>query len=128
MAILSQWFSQKRSLANGISSAGSGAGGVILTWGTASIIRSTSLAWALRTTGLVTLVANITATVFVRDRNRNIRPNLLAFDDMLLSSIRGHPASAMGYYQHIWIHHFVLFPLRLCHFDPSFPQPSNRYC
>lgn len=44
MAILSQWFSQKRSLANGISSAGSGIGGVIITWGTASMIRSMGLA------------------------------------------------------------------------------------
>lgn len=84
MAILSQWFSQKRSLANGISSAGSGIGGVILTWGTASMIRSMGLAWALRTTGLVTLVANTTATIFIRDRNHHIRPTQLAFDIALL--------------------------------------------
>lgn len=84
MAILSQWFSKKRSLANGISSAGSGVGGMILTWGTASMIRSMGLAWALRTTGLVTLVATITATTFIRDRNRQIRPTQLAFDVTLL--------------------------------------------
>lgn len=84
MAILSQWFSRRRSLANGISSAGSGIGGVILTWGTGSMIRSLGLAWALRTTGLVTLAANITATIFIRDRNHQIRPTQLAFDITLL--------------------------------------------
>ena len=84
MAILSQWFPQTRSLANGISSAGSGVGGVILTWGTASIIRSMGLAWALHTIGLVTLVANITATIFIRDRNHHIRPTQLVLDVTLL--------------------------------------------
>ncbi|KAF2103813.1 MFS general substrate transporter [Rhizodiscina lignyota] len=84
MAILSQWFSRRRSVANGISSAGSGVGGVMFTWGTASMIRSMGLAWALRTTGLVTLAANITATLFIRDRNHHIRPTQLAFDVTLL--------------------------------------------
>jgi MFS family permease len=84
MAILSQWFSRKRSLANGISSAGSGIGGVMFTWGTASMIRSMGLAWALRTTGLVTLAANIAATLCIRDRNHHIRPTQLAFDVALL--------------------------------------------
>ena len=84
MAILSQWFSRKRSVANGISSAGSGIGGVMFTWGTASMIRSMGLAWALRTTGLVTLAATITATLFIRDRDRHIRPTQLAFDVTLL--------------------------------------------
>lgn len=84
MAILSQWFSRKRSVANGISSAGSGIGGVMFTWGTASMIRSIGLHWALRTTGLVTLVATSIATLFIRDRNHHIRPTQLAFDVTLL--------------------------------------------
>ncbi|KAF1991956.1 major facilitator superfamily protein [Aulographum hederae CBS 113979] len=78
------WFSRKRSVANGISSAGSGIGGVVYTWGTASVIRSIGLAWALRTTGLITLAANITATFFIRDRNHHIKPTQLAFDITLL--------------------------------------------
>ena len=84
MAILSQWFSRKRSVANGISSAGSGVGGVLFTWGTASMLRSIGLAWALRTTGLVTLAANVIAALFIRDRNQQTRPTQLAFDVKLL--------------------------------------------
>jgi MFS family permease len=84
MAILSQWFSRKRSVANGISSAGSGIGGVLFTWGTASMIQSMGLAWTLRTTGLIALAANVTATLFIRDRNHHIRPAQLAFDVTLL--------------------------------------------
>jgi MFS family permease len=84
MAILSQWFSRKRSVVNGISSAGSGVGGVIFTWGTAAMIQSLGLAWSLRTTGLLTLAANVIATLFIRDRNQDIKPTQLAFDVTLL--------------------------------------------
>lgn len=84
MAILSQWFSRKRSVANGISSAGSGIGGILFTWGTASMIKSMGLAWALRTTGLLTLTATSIATLFIQDRNRQIQPTQLAFDISLL--------------------------------------------
>jgi len=84
MAILSQWFEKRRSVANGLSSAGSGVGGVIFTWGTAAMIRSIGLKWTLRTTGLITLAATVTATLFIRDRNRHIKPTQLAFDVTLL--------------------------------------------
>lgn len=84
MAILSQWFERKRSVANGLSSAGSGIGGVIFTWGTAAMIRDIGLKWTLRTTGLITLAATVTATLFLRDRNHHIKPTQLAFDVTLL--------------------------------------------
>lgn len=83
-AILSQWFSLRRSIANGISSAGSGIGGMAFAWGTASMIRNLGLAWALRATGLITLGANVTATLFIRNRNQHINPAQLAFDVKLL--------------------------------------------
>jgi MFS family permease len=83
-AILSQWFARRRSIANGISSAGSGIGGVAFTWGTISMIQRLGLAWALRTTGLMTLVATVSATLLMRDRNHHINPAQLAFDFTLL--------------------------------------------
>ncbi|OIW25737.1 MFS transporter, MCP family, solute carrier family 16, member 6 [Coniochaeta ligniaria NRRL 30616] len=79
-AILSQWFDQRRSIANGIGSAGSGIGGMAFAWGTAAMIRGLGLAWALRATGLVTLAATAAATGLVRDRNRHVNPAQLAFD------------------------------------------------
>src|SRR6266536_3612387 len=44
IAILSQWFQKKRSLANGISAAGSGIGGLIFSFMTDAVIRKISLA------------------------------------------------------------------------------------
>ncbi|KAI4667859.1 uncharacterized protein J4E88_010111 [Alternaria novae-zelandiae] len=84
LPVLSQWFDRKRSLANGISAAGSGVGGAAFTWGTEAIIRRYSIGWALRITGIIAFVANLTATVFIRDRNKAIRPSQLGFDTKLL--------------------------------------------
>ncbi|EGU83905.1 hypothetical protein FOXB_05581, partial [Fusarium oxysporum f. sp. conglutinans Fo5176] len=67
-AVLSQWLSKRRSMANGISSAGSGVGGAAFTWGTAAMIQRQGLNWALRTTGIITF------------------PNQRAFDIALLRS------------------------------------------
>lgn len=79
-AVLSQWFSKWRSIASGISSAGSGVGGAAFTWGTAAMIRHQGLDWALRTTGLITLAATVMATLLLRDRNSQIQPNQRAVD------------------------------------------------
>ncbi|KAG6978866.1 putative transporter MCH2 [Fusarium oxysporum f. sp. conglutinans] len=85
-AVLSQWLSKRRSMANGISSAGSGVGGAAFTWGTAAMIQRQGLNWALRTTGIITFVGIVIATLLLRDRNSQIQPNQRAFDIALLRS------------------------------------------
>ncbi|KAG4259825.1 major facilitator superfamily transporter [Fusarium proliferatum] len=85
-AVLSQWFSKRRSMANGISSAGSGVGGAAFTWGTAAMIQRQGLSWALRTTGIITFVGIVIATLLLRDINSQIQPNQRAFDITLLRS------------------------------------------
>ncbi|KAK9243276.1 major facilitator superfamily domain-containing protein [Lipomyces tetrasporus] len=84
MAVLSQWFEKKRSLANGISSGGSGIGGAVFSWATQAMIDRLGLAWALRVTGIITFVGNMTAAILMRDRNHHIRPTQFAFDTRLL--------------------------------------------
>lgn len=84
LPILSQWFVRKRSLANGISAAGSGVGGAAFTWGTEAIIQRWNISWALRITGLIALAANLVAIVAIRDRNSAIRPSQRGFDTKLL--------------------------------------------
>ena len=84
ISILSQWFSRKRSLANGISSAGSGIGGVIFSFATGAMIKHIGLGWSLRTTGIITFVINLTAAMLLRDRNHIIKPLQLGFDTKLL--------------------------------------------
>ncbi|KAL5617963.1 hypothetical protein FOVSG1_000185 [Fusarium oxysporum f. sp. vasinfectum] len=85
-AVLSQWFSKRRSMANGISSAGSGVRGAAFTWGTAAMIKLQGLDWALRATGIITLVGIVIATLLLRHRNSQIQPNQRAFDIALLRS------------------------------------------
>jgi MFS family permease len=87
LPILSQWFLKRRSLANGISAAGSGVGGACFTWGTEAIIQRWGISWALRITGLIALVAQFIAITVIRDRNRAIRPTQLGFDTKLLRRV-----------------------------------------
>jgi predicted MFS family arabinose efflux permease len=84
LPVLSQWFDRRRSLANGISAAGSGVGGAAFAWGTEAIVQRLSIGWALRITGIIAFAANLFATVFIRDRNKAIRPSQFGFDTKLL--------------------------------------------
>ena len=84
LPVLSQWFVRRRSLANGVSAAGSGVGGAIFTWGTEAIIQRFTISWALRITGIITLTTNLVAIIVIRDRNQVIQPSQLGFDTRLL--------------------------------------------
>ena len=84
LPIISQWFLEKRSLANGVSAAGSGVGGAAFAWGTEAIIQRFTVAWALRITGVIAFVANLAAVTVIRDRNHIIQPSQLGFDTKLL--------------------------------------------
>ncbi|KAI9678690.1 MAG: hypothetical protein M1817_005747 [Caeruleum heppii] len=83
-AILSQWFSKKRSLASGISTAGSGIGGIIFSFASGAMISSMSVAWSLRVTGIITGIMNLTAAMLIRHRNEVIKPPQRGFDKKLL--------------------------------------------
>ncbi|KAF2088466.1 major facilitator superfamily protein [Saccharata proteae CBS 121410] len=84
IAITSQWFDRRRSLANGITSAGSGIGGLIFSFATQAMINNISLPWALRIIGIVSGVMNVAATALIRSRNEVIRPTMSGFDSKLL--------------------------------------------
>ena len=88
IAILSQWFSRRRSLANGISAAGSGIGGLIFSLAVRAAIRNISPAWALRVCGLVSGSMNVLATIAIRSRNHIIRPKQRPFDTILLQNYK----------------------------------------
>ena len=84
IAILPQWFEKRRSLAGGISSAGSGIGGLIFSFATQAMIDNISLAWSLRITGIVVGIMNLVAAVTIRNRNKAIKPPQRGFDLKLL--------------------------------------------
>jgi len=68
--ITSQWFDKKRSLANSLTSAGSGLGGVIVSFATQPMIDRLSLAWSLRIIGL------LSGMYHVNHRNTNFSTKL----------------------------------------------------
>lgn len=84
MQILPQWFDKRRSLANGISSAGSGIGGLIFSFATQAMINNLSLAWSLRITGIICGVMNLVSASLTRDRNTAIKPPQRGFDTKLI--------------------------------------------
>lgn len=82
--VVPQWFLRRRSLAGGIASAGSGFGGLAFALATDAMIRKLSLAWSLRITGIICLVANLVGTALIRDRNAHVKPPQLGFAIHLL--------------------------------------------
>ncbi|KAL1581693.1 hypothetical protein WHR41_09610 [Cladosporium halotolerans] len=72
LPILSQWFQARRSLANGLASAGSGFGAILFVWSTKAVIDALGLRWALCITGIITFALSTIGTGLLRDRNKDI--------------------------------------------------------
>jgi len=84
VAVLAQWFHRRRSLAYGITAAGSGIGGLVFSLVTGPMIQNIGYKWSLRMIGVLTFMANLLAATFIKDRNAAVRPSQLAFDVKLL--------------------------------------------
>lgn len=87
VVIAPQWFTTKRSLANGVAAAGSGIGGLIYSLAAQAMIRNISLAWAFRILGILACVVNFICAVLVKDRNKQIGSSQLSFDHQLFKKI-----------------------------------------
>ncbi|OSX59972.1 hypothetical protein POSPLADRAFT_1059268 [Postia placenta MAD-698-R-SB12] len=68
IALPSQWFKKRRSLASGIASSGTSIGAVVLSPVCQVLIDRTSVQWALRFLGFLALIVGILATLLVRQR------------------------------------------------------------
>ncbi|PMD56279.1 major facilitator superfamily protein [Hyaloscypha bicolor E] len=97
IAVLPQWFQKRRSMANGICSAGSGIGGLMFSFAVRAILSNVSLAWALRICGLVSGFMNILATFAIRSRNHIVQPRLHPFDVRLFRRYEVLLALAWGF-------------------------------
>ena len=84
VGIVPQWFTSRRSLANGIATSGSGLGGLVYSLAAGAMIRSIGLPWAFRTLGIICFVVNATCAALMRDRNKIIGTTFLAFDVNIL--------------------------------------------
>ncbi|PNY28546.1 transporter MCH2 [Tolypocladium capitatum] len=83
VGIVPQWFSARRSLANGIAACGSGLGGAVYSFAAGAMIRSLGIEWAFRILGIIAFVVNTTCTLLIRDRNDIVGSSQLAFDTTL---------------------------------------------
>ncbi|PHH85946.1 hypothetical protein CDD83_10952 [Cordyceps sp. RAO-2017] len=83
VGIVSQWFSTRRSLANGISACGSGLGGLVYSFAAGAMIRDLGIQWTFRILGIIALVVNVVCTLLLKDRNKIIGSSQLAFDTSL---------------------------------------------
>ncbi|KAG6202696.1 hypothetical protein E4U35_005040 [Claviceps purpurea] len=84
VAIVPQWFTTKRSLANGFAVSGAGLGGLLYSFAAAAMIRNLGLGWTFRILGLLAFVVNTVCILLIKDRNKTIGSSQLAFDTMLL--------------------------------------------
>ncbi|KAI0534033.1 MFS transporter, MCP family, solute carrier family 16, member 6 [Xylaria digitata] len=85
-SVIPQWFSQKRSLANGICASGSGIGGLAICFITQEMLGIIGFAWSLRITAVIVLSVNLAATLLIRSRNNDIKPSLTIINFHLLNS------------------------------------------
>ena len=83
VAIIPQWFTSLRSLANGIGTAGSGLGGMMYSLAAQAMIQSIGLAWAFRILGILAFTVNFVCAILIKDRNTAIGSSQLAFDHHL---------------------------------------------
>lgn len=85
-AVVPQWFDARRSLANGLCSAGTGFGGLVACLATAAMLEAVGLPWTLRTTAAVVFGVNLVATLLMRSRHREVQSDLRIFNLQPLAS------------------------------------------
>ena len=98
VGIIPQWFTTKRSFANGIGSAGSGLGGLTYSLATNAMINNISLGWAFRILGIVACAVNVVCALLIKDRNKTIGASQLAFDFKLFKRMEYNLMLAWGFF------------------------------
>lgn len=98
VGIVPQWFTTKRSLANGFSACGSGLGGVLYSFAAGAIIQNMGLNWAFWILGILAFVVNTACTLLIKDRNKIIGSRQLAFDFELFTRIEYLLLLAFGWF------------------------------
>ena len=80
VGIVPQWFLKRRSLANGIATAGSGIGGLAYSLAANAMIEHLGLNWAFRILGTLAFVVNCVCAILIKDRNKVVGAKQLSFD------------------------------------------------
>ncbi|KAK7535753.1 major facilitator superfamily domain-containing protein [Phyllosticta citribraziliensis] len=80
VGVVPQWFTTRRSFANGIAASGSGVGGLTYSLATNTMIERIGLGWAFRVLGICAFSVNTVCALVIKDRNKHIGSSQLAFD------------------------------------------------
>lgn len=84
VGIIPQWFAKRRSVANAISAAGSGLGGLMYSLVAQRCIDRLGLPWTFRILAVCVFVVNTTAATIIRDRNKAVGSKHVGFDFAML--------------------------------------------
>lgn len=98
VGVVPQWFTKRRSLANGIGTAGSGIGGMMYSLATNAMIDSIGVGWAFRILGILALSVNLICAMLIKDRNKAIGVTQLAFDYRLFKQYEFLLVLAWGFF------------------------------
>lgn len=79
VGITPQWFLHRRSVANGITAAGSGLGGLTYSLAAGSLIPRLGLSWTFRVLGIICFCVNLICSNLLRDRNKEVGSRHKAF-------------------------------------------------
>ena len=80
VGVVPQWFTKRRSVANGIATGGSGLGGMMYSLASNAMIQRFGVGWTFRILGIVSFTVNFVCAILIRDRNKAIGATQLAFD------------------------------------------------
>jgi len=84
VGIVSQWFTTKRSVANGFATAGSGIGGLIYSLATSAMLRNLGQPWTFRVLGILALAVNGTCAILLREwPEKPARPTMFTRSKMI---------------------------------------------
>jgi MFS family permease len=84
--VLPQWFRKRRTLAQSIASAGSGAGGVMFNLAMQAIIKNLSLRWALVIQAIICTVCTTTGILLLRTRDHAVKVSTTLWDFEVFAS------------------------------------------
>lgn len=107
VGIVPQWFYRRRSLANGIGTAGSGFGGMVYSLAANAMLQRLGLPWAFRILGIVSFVVNFICSILLKDRNKHVSASLNAFDVSLFKRKEFWLLLGYGFFS-VCLHHLTV--------------------
>jgi MFS family permease len=87
VGVVPQWFTKRRSVANGIATGGSGLGGMMYSLAANAMIQSLGVGWTFRILGIISFTVNFVCAMLIKDRNKAVGATQLAFDYRLFKRV-----------------------------------------